>query len=283
MNDFKTTIRKALSLALNEDEMDLILTQRAFKLYRIAFTSKTKDADANYEIFEQLGDVSIGKFIVNYMYKRFVQLNTSEGVDIVAKLKIKYASKEQLQSLGEQLNFWTIIMASEAERKTERKKLLEDVFEAFIGCTEYIIDDYASSSDRLNNYGGIGYNVVYRILKALFDRLNISLVYEKLVDAKSRLNELITFIKQNKNIKYKEVMIDGVHDVSIVWYKGPEEKILGHAKANLKKEAQEKAAAMAIESLGAEGLYKPPPDWFVKFNTTKLAASGLVPIVPLNK
>ncbi len=32
---------------------------------------------------EQLGDVSVNKFIVNYMYKRFPQLRNPNGVDVV--------------------------------------------------------------------------------------------------------------------------------------------------------------------------------------------------------
>lgn len=266
---FEELIKDVLSFALSEDEINSLITGKTLSLYRMAFTSKTIDKGKNYEMFEQLGDVSIGKFLVNYMYRRFPQLQTSEGVDIVAKLKIKYGSKEQLQSLGEELNFWTFIRASEVERNADKKKLLEDVFEAFIGCTEYVIDDYISALDKINNYGGVGYNVVYRILKYLFDEIDISLVYEDLVDAKSRLNELITFIRhENKDpIKYKDDLTNGKHHVQIIWYRKDGTVILGQAEAILKKTAEEQAAAKAIDVLKNKyELYKPPPNWFIKFN-----------------
>ncbi len=41
------------------------------------------------QMFEQLGDVSVNKFIVNYMYKRFPQLRNPNGVDVVGQTKNK--------------------------------------------------------------------------------------------------------------------------------------------------------------------------------------------------
>ncbi len=78
-------------------------------------------------MFEQLGDVSVNKFIVNYMYKRFPQLRNPNGVDVVAKLKIKYASKNQLQMLSESLDMWRFITATYDERTNKKKPLLEDL------------------------------------------------------------------------------------------------------------------------------------------------------------
>jgi transcriptional antiterminator len=67
------------------------------------------------------------------MYSRFPQLKSSDGVNIVARLKIKYGSKGQLNMIGESLNFWPFISTDPEERIKRKKNLLEDVFEAFFG------------------------------------------------------------------------------------------------------------------------------------------------------
>ncbi len=54
------------------------------------------------------------------MYKRFPQLRNPNGVDVVAKLKIKYASKNQLQMLSESLDMWRFITATYDERTNKR-------------------------------------------------------------------------------------------------------------------------------------------------------------------
>ncbi len=86
-------IRSILSLGMSDEYIPYLTTPESLNTYNTAFTSRGADDKNNYEMFEQLGDVSVNKFIVNYMYKRFPQLRNPNGVDVVAKLKIKYASK----------------------------------------------------------------------------------------------------------------------------------------------------------------------------------------------
>jgi hypothetical protein len=51
---------------------------------------------------------------------------------------------------------------------------------------------------------GVGYAIVYTILKSIFDNMNISLKYEDLYDAKTRLKELCDMYKtQLTNLNYK--------------------------------------------------------------------------------
>ena len=50
--------------------------------YAKAFTAASANPDQNYEIFEQLGDVSANKFIVWYAYQR----NSSPILDLLFEL-----------------------------------------------------------------------------------------------------------------------------------------------------------------------------------------------------
>ncbi len=186
-----------------------LTTLVSLNTYNTAFTSRGADDKNNYEMFEQLGDVSVNKFIVNYMYKRFPQLRNPNGVDVVAKLKIKYASKNQLQMLSESLDMWRFITATYDERTNKKKPLLEDTFESFFGATEWLIDsfieDIALKQGNNTTYVGVGYNIINGILTTLFDKINISLKYENLVDAKTRFNEVIAEQKSIiGDVKYED-------------------------------------------------------------------------------
>ena len=66
-------------------------------------------------------------------------------------------------------------------RVRDKKDLLEDTLEAFIGCTEYLLDKAYRP--------GVGYAIVYDILSDIFDEIPISLRFEDLYDAKTRLKE----------------------------------------------------------------------------------------------
>lgn len=157
------------------------LVDRNMDTYKKAFTSAGYDNDFNYEELEQKGDASANNFLVWYFYNRFPQLNCPAGVAVIARLKIVYASKNSFQGIAEKLGFWPYINATQHERDTKRKSLLEDVFEAFIGATQQILD---------NEYElGFGFTVICRILKGIFDEIPISLEYEDLYDAKTRLKE----------------------------------------------------------------------------------------------
>lgn len=174
-------VKKVLAKGkLNRSDIDR-LVERNINIYTQAFTSAGYDPDFNYEELEQKGDASANNFLVWYFYNRFPQLNCPAGVAVIARLKIVYASKNSFQEIAEKLGFWPYINATQHERDTKRKSILEDVFEAFIGATQQILDDEREL--------GFGFIIICRILKGIFDEIPISLEYEDLYDAKTRLKE----------------------------------------------------------------------------------------------
>jgi dsRNA-specific ribonuclease len=182
-------IKKVLAKGkLSRNDIDR-LVDKNIDIYRQAFTSAGYDPEFNYEDLEQKGDASANNFLVWYFYERFPQLNCPAGVAIIARLKIVYASKNSFQEIAGKLGFWSHINATPHERDTKRKSLLEDVFEAFIGATQQILDD--------EHELGFGFPIICRILKGIFDEIPISLEYEDLYDAKTRLKE---FFDANPNV-----------------------------------------------------------------------------------
>ena len=63
----------------------------------------------------------------------------------------------------------------------EKKPTLEDVFEAFCGATEWIINE------KIGNH--IGYHIIQKLIDHLFNKIQISLDHDELYDAITRLKE----------------------------------------------------------------------------------------------
>jgi len=233
----------------------------AVALFSSAFTSKSVDARNNYEFFEQLGDASVNKFIVQYMYRRYPHLRVAWGVNVVARLKIKYGSKGQLYQMADELSFWKFIRATEEERNKRKKSLLEDVFEAFMGCVEFVIDNRIRAENKQKCFG-FGYFYVFEILTSIFDKIDIPFAYEKLVDSKTRLKELFDENRSSLGtLSYDDFRC---RDTGLYISKAKNgEAVVGTGSSTLKKDAQEKASENALKLLARRGFVKTiPPQYF---------------------
>lgn len=193
--DFLMFIKGLLTLGnLKSHYIEILTSPASMELYSIAFTAKSANEHKNYEIFELLGDKLVNHCIVWYMVRRFPILKCSDGVEILARLQIKYGAKQSFYEIADRFGFWDFISASEDERIRNKKHLLEDAFEAFLGLTGLIIDEKIII--------GSGYAIVYDLVKAIFDTIPISLKYENLCDSKTRLKELFDHL--SGRIQYVE-------------------------------------------------------------------------------
>lgn len=281
--DFKKLISSLLRKGNLSSKYIAILTDdESMRIFGSAFTSELVDPDNNYQVLEQVGDLSGNKFIVNYMYERFPQLDCSEGVKVVARLRINYGAKESFCEIARKLGFWPFISATNDLRQRKMKPLLEDVFEAFLGATERIID----KRKRI----GVGYAIVHDILTSIFNDMDISLRYEDLYDAKTRLKELFdTHENAIGPLVYKEQKRDQITFSTTFRVQGGryDEKIdqltgkvvfnkkriiggtyikIGEGSASLKSDAQQNAASSALDTLNKQGWFRPVPEVYQKFN-----------------
>lgn len=243
---------------IKKDTLSALTSTKSLQFYNQAFTAVSADAQNNYEMFEQLGDVTANKFIVWYMYRRFPQLKTPAGVKVVARLRINYGARQSFYKLGEKLGFWDYISASEDERNRKKKDLLEDCVESFVGVTEFLLDDIYSP--------GVGHAVVYDILKSLFDDIHISLRYEDLYDAKTRLKELFDFHKSSIiGLKYRNTRdVDTGLFTAVVYYEN--NTVIGTGTATKLKDAEQKAAYIGISTIKKHGYDKPIPVEYSEFD-----------------
>ncbi|MDC0231106.1 hypothetical protein OAK19_04005 [Aureispira] len=297
--DFKKLIEKLLKIGgMNINSIENLLDDHSMKIYDQIFTHPSVNEELNYEAFELAGDVTLNKAIVWYFLRRFPQLNCPKGVKVITRLKIRYVSKKAFADFGKQLGFWEFISASDEVRSKEMKPTLEDVFEAFTGATEYLIDTKIGLS--------VGYSVCYNIVKALFDKVKISLKYEDLYDSITRLKETQDYwnslegrekwkqhnsnrpfgrlVYENERVIDKEtgfsIQYVTIYRISVK----KEKKVMGNvtreikittklavlakASAALLPDAKQRAALIALENLKQYGQTKPKDPYY--YNLDKL-------------
>lgn len=266
--NFTAFITKLVSeLNLSNESVEYLTAPDSLEIYRIAFTHSSLDnVQASeeilhprvniYEHYEQIGDSIIKAFMSNYFYRRFPSLwNSIEGVKIVARLMIKYGSGEVLAEIADTCGFWPQIQITTGVSSAKRRiKILEDVFEAFIGATSIIIECKLKIL-------GVGFVVCYKMLEGLFDRMKISLKYDELFDAKTRLKELIDVYKEKLGtIKYEATRNDQRTIVSIVQKTIQDTKeitvVIGLAEDVIKSKAEQLASEQALTYLKLKGFSK---------------------------
>lgn len=251
-SDFLNLIRTTLKLGkINEGTIKKLTDKQGMELYSTAFTHRSFDVKNNYEVLELMGDSIANTCILNYMFKKFPQLNRPEGVKVFARLKINYVSKTTFSSLAIKLGFWSYISASEEFRKSKKIDLLEDSLEAFIGATQMLLDSKIAF--------GSSYKICLNIITNLYDDIDISLKYEDLFDAVTRLKELFEnktmndkgigeyefkFIKRNR-------FMPGEGIIYRLTDKGNE--VVGKASSFGKKEARQLASENALCHLKTMG------------------------------
>ena len=291
--DFKKLIEKLLKIGgMNKNSIENLLDYESMEVYSQVFTHPSANEELNYEAYELAGDVTLNKAIVWYFLRRFPQLNCPKGVKVITRLKIRYVSKKAFSNFGKDLGFWDFISASDDVRAKEMKPTLEDVFEAFTGATEYLIDSKIGLS--------VGYSVCYNIVKELFDQVKISLKYEDLYDAITRLKETQDYwnsmdgrekwkkidpkqpfgrlIYENERVIDNETRFS-IQYVTIYRISDKREKkvvgnvtreiktttklaILAKASSALLPDAKQKAALTALENLKQYGMRKPKDPYY---------------------
>jgi dsRNA-specific ribonuclease len=264
---FKNLITKVLKLGHVKDEYINVLTNDTnIAEYSKAFTSSVADPSNNYEFYEILGDSTINNAIVYTIFRKLPQLHCSEGVKVIARLKINIVSKETFFNIARDLGFFNFITATVTERATKMKSLLEDCFEAFFGVTVILLDKLILQ--------GVGYAIAYDIIETLLNEpsrsMLFSLVYTDLYDPKTRLKETFDYFQIHEPVKITKIKYTcktleqntSNRKVECVVNTPPMFKtitsyVLGRGSAAIKANAEQNAAAAALDLLASHGYVKP--------------------------
>ena len=272
---FKNHIISILQLSkLKQKHIDTILNHDGLELYSQAYTHPSVNPDINYECLEILGDSTLNQCIVWYLNRRFPQLRNPKGVKVIARLKINLVSKQTFFEIGKKIGLWEFIRADIPTRETKMKPSIEDVFEAFIGVTQTLLD---------NLKFGLGNMICYKIVESLFDDIEISLKYTDLYDPITRLKETVDCFRQHiGSIEYVDKKDEERRLVTSVVYRvryhSPrkcfncgqssrdvisKEKI-GTGVAALKKDARQRASEVALSTLLKMGFNKETDPYYAE-------------------
>lgn len=259
-NNFKNFLSKLLERADIKPKFRKFLIDKYLYNFCCAFTTAAYDSENNLEVYEQKGDLSTNKFIVDYMGVRFPQLKNVKGVKVIARLRINYGSKQNLYEIAEKLGYWEYISCSMKERNNNMKHVMEDVFEAFVGALEDVINTEYKI--------GVGWAIIWKFLKNIFDGFSISLKYEDLYDAKTRLKEIFDQYKTLGKLVYKDTVTTSGHKESRIFIQGNDKStvFIGHGVANIKPDAQQAAARKAIIYMNSKGYTNKVDDFYENIN-----------------
>jgi len=264
---FKRMLVNSLELTeLSKEEREKIIDDDAIRKYAVAFTTSAVDPVNNYEFIEILGDGTVNKVVLWYMTRRFPQINCSESVDILTKLKIKYIQSDTLAGFSEKLGFWPFISTNiDRERHLySKQKILEDVFESFIAITEMVFD---------RHYGnGKGYKYCYRIISKLLDELDIRINYDDLISSTTLVKETSDYYPQIKVIYPQKQIIETLSPndekikvTAILELQDTKKKITIGEGVGFTKDAEKMCNDQAIKTLRGMGWTKPTPQIYLKY------------------
>lgn len=258
MSQFTSMLRRVLSRSLTHQYIDKLLDREGIAFYKQAFTHSSHNEAVNYEIMEFLGDATLNKAIVWYLFKRFPQLSTPYGVRVLSRLKIHMVSKRSFCMLAQKLGFNEHIIASDEVKATNMSKVSEDVLESFFGTTELLVDM------KLGN--GLGNVVCSDIIGSVLDTIDISLEYESLYDAKTRLKELFDSLRSDlTELKYVSQRIESQHHVQTTCKVKGVYCVIGRGVAYIKADAEQQGAEAGLHYLKTMGYFKEVPKEHLEF------------------
>lgn len=251
---FKNFITSLLQRAdLSNKNIEKYTDEESMMVFRQAFIHPSYDPAFNYEFLEFRGDVVVNLAMTQYLQHRFPNV---VAVSWLTKLKHNLVSKNFLSTLSLSGGFFKhILYGKEIEhivRKDPTKNemfvsMMEDVFEAFAGALTQVVD---SISPR-----GVGYAISYKIIASFCDTQEISLDWEDVFDAKTRLKELYDVLEWGDLSEFISTRYDKARNKTRAIIKGyprgkdkPKSDIV-HAFGDNDKKAQEEAAENALDIL----------------------------------
>lgn len=240
-------------------------------LYRNAFVHKSyctmKNADFNmgnvkcprdclplqemsYERLEFLGDSLLGMIVAGYLYERFPDQN--EG--FLSKIRTKLVNGKMLGYLSDKVGFPKFaIISKQVEDANGRNnyKIMEDIFEAFIGAIylDFQNDDVSLPNNIVVPLQGVGY---YYVQKWIIYIIENYLDFSELISSRTNYKDLLVSYMQHHlqdHPKFFEINIITKDNSKIFTYciKDKKNTVIATAKGSTKKDAENNVALEALK------------------------------------
>lgn len=240
-------------------------------LYRNAFVHKSyctmKNADFNvgnikcptdclplqemsYERLEFLGDALLGMIVAGYLYERFPDQN--EG--FLSKVRTKLVNGKMLGNLSDKVGFPKFaIISKQVEEANGRNnyKIMEDIFEAFIGAIylDFQNDDVSLPNNIVVPLQGFGY---YYVQKWIIYIIENYLDFSEIIASRTNYKDLLVSYMQHHlqdQPRFFEINIISKDNSKIFTYciKDKKNTVIATAKGPTKKDAENNVALEALK------------------------------------
>lgn len=193
-------------------------------------------SEYNYEVDEHLGDAVLKHITVKYIDTRYADQKLS--ISVRSSLSQKMYAKSQLSDIATELGFSPYIEAD----VDVADNVKEDIFEAFLGAVEKIVDDVWGM--------GSGYKCLYNLMKTFWDTKDFDVSEDAVVAKKTQVKQAVwdnlgwktnLIDAYNKSVGNRVLLefnaISDSNQLKIYWNK-PQKKweFFGEAKENHRRE-----------------------------------------------
>lgn len=211
--------------------------------------------EMSYERLEFIGDAILGMVTATYLYERYP--DQSEG--FLSKLRTKLVNGKMLGFLSNKIGFNKYVLLSKQVEEIQGRnnyKIMEDVFEAFIGA---IFIDFNENGEEINishnltkrgfePLSGYGYQIAEKWIISIFEKY---IDFAELINKKNNFKDMLVHHMQftYQDIpKFYEISIDVQNNQKVFTYcvKDKSGLILGKACGFTKKEAENNSAKEAL-------------------------------------
>jgi len=213
----------------------LQIQARNLSLYQLAFTHTSVNATGksigkDYERLEFMGDAFISMVVADLVF----QLHPSWSQGELSKTRAKFVQTNSLVKIAKDLNlaaYVTIGPSIKREMVQQSDKILEDIFEAFVGAI----------------YLDLGFEKAYAFVGNFFRPLITEVEMDDLTDYKTRLQEEMQ-AEFREAVTYEKIEETGpAHDKNFTFQVSFNGIILGTGSGPSKKKAEQAAAKVALE------------------------------------
>ena len=204
-------------------------------LYQLAFTHTSVNASGksigkDYERLEFMGDAFISMVVADLVFQLHPEWSQGE----LSKTRAKFVQTISLVKIAKELNlaaFVTIGPSIKRDMVEQSDKILEDIFEAFVGAI----------------YLDLGFEKAYAFVGNFFRPLITEVAMDDLTDYKTRLQEEMQ-AEFREAVTYEKIEETGpAHDKNFTFQVSFNGIILGTGTGASKKKAEQAAAKVALE------------------------------------
>jgi ribonuclease-3 len=208
--------------------------------------------ETSNERLEYLGDAILSATIASYLYERFP--NEEEG--FMTRIRTKLVNGEMLGSLADKMNLNEhLVISRHVEEKCNGRnsvKILEDIFESFIGAIYLDFNETEVEHPRLDFYSGLGFQICQVFIISIIEKfIDFS---DLILNDYNYKDQLMRYFQQKfkHTPKYKEILVEGPpnnRSFTMCVMKN-DNTVLAYGKEKTKKKAEQLASKNALINMG---------------------------------